>query len=199
MATLERIHHKLATVFNQPQAQVLSEVIWESKNDLVKSSDFSELKGVVKELADAQKNTEKELRNLARQVGGLSEAFGGSLEDLAIDLIPEVLENHWGLVVEDAERDEFIVNGTPIEVDLVIRGTIAGKPVIVLGEVKSNLTLKEAEKFYKIVQNIRNAHLEELENSDIRVIYFGYRANREAKDFIKENNCFMISTRGKIL
>lgn len=42
-----------------------------------------DLKDTVHELAEAQKNTEIAVRNLARQVGGLSENLGGSLEDLS--------------------------------------------------------------------------------------------------------------------
>ncbi|MEN9220778.1 MAG: hypothetical protein Q6K08_08230, partial [Thermostichales cyanobacterium GMQP_bins_62] len=42
----------------------------------------------VEELAAAQKATERALKNLARQVGGLSESLGGSLE-----VVPDILEH----------------------------------------------------------------------------------------------------------
>jgi hypothetical protein len=43
-------------------------------------------------LADAQARTEWAVKDLAKQVGGLSNALGGSLEDFACDLVPEMLE-----------------------------------------------------------------------------------------------------------
>lgn len=72
----------------------------------MKARDFSELKSIVGELAQAQKRTEERVdqlaaaqerteravRQLARQGGGLSEALGGSLEDLPLEVVPEILE-----------------------------------------------------------------------------------------------------------
>ncbi|WP_460193933.1 hypothetical protein [Thermosynechococcus sp. FA-CM-4201] len=87
---------------------------------MVKAKDFNELKSIVTDLAQAQKRTEERLeelaaaqkrteervdqlaaaqerteravKQLARQVSGLSEALGGSLEDLALEVVPEILE-----------------------------------------------------------------------------------------------------------
>lgn len=68
------IEKKLEGVFDKRQAVVLAEVIAEAYNDLVKVSDFTELKNVVAELAEAQKNTEKRLDSLAVRVEELAEA-----------------------------------------------------------------------------------------------------------------------------
>ncbi|ACA58939.1 conserved hypothetical protein [Candidatus Desulforudis audaxviator MP104C] len=40
-----------------------------------------------KDLARAQKRTEKAVQDLARQVGGLSENLGGNLEDLSYQMV----------------------------------------------------------------------------------------------------------------
>ena len=209
---------------------MLAEVISDSYNELVKTSDFNELKAVVHELADAQKRTEqrvealavaqqktdqrvakltvaqqkteKELRNLARQVGGLSESFGGSLEDFAIDLVPELLEKHWQMHIDDAGRDEFDIaaTGQTIEIDLAIRGNINGQPVLVLGEVKSNLTASEVERFIRETDRIKASVSEsESPQPEIRVIFFGYRAKREARELVKAKGAYIVFTHGKIL
>ncbi|MCB1175544.1 MAG: hypothetical protein KDK39_18355, partial [Leptospiraceae bacterium] len=65
MASTESIHLRLQTVFQPQQAQLLAEVISDSYNELVKTSDFNELKAVVHELADAQKRTEQRVEALA--------------------------------------------------------------------------------------------------------------------------------------
>jgi hypothetical protein len=207
------IKERLNSVFESAQANVLTEIISETYTDLVKTNDFKELKSIVqqladaqkaltdaqKELADAQKRTEKELRNLARQVGGLSEAFGGSLEDFALDIVPELLEKNWNLKIEDAGRDEFLINKKTVELDLVIRGSREGHPMIVLGEVKSNLTAFEVDKFLSTTKEIINFNTEEFSGKEVRVIFFGYRANQEARELVKEKGAYMIFTHGKIL
>ena len=220
MANLIHLKEKLSRVFSPVQAEVLSEVFIETQNESVKANDFRELKDVVKELAEAQRKTEvrleelaeaqkklaeaqnkteKELRNLARQVGGLSEAFGGSLEDFAIDLVPELLEKYWNFKSLDVGRDEFLVRGKTVEVDLVIRGQIKEKSIIVLGEVKSNVTLNEVYKFLNTVQEIQESNQEEFINKEVRIIFFGYRIQKDAREVIKEKGMYMVFTHGKIL
>jgi len=95
MALAMEIEKKLENVFRREQTQVLAEVITSSYNDLVKVSDFNELKEIVKEigiklgvltdaqnrtevkvgeLAEAQKRTELELKRTEVRVGELAEA-----------------------------------------------------------------------------------------------------------------------------
>ena len=65
MYTAPRMKEKLETVFDKPQAEVLTEVIQAAYNDLVKTSDFNELKEIVRDLAEAQKKTETKVTELA--------------------------------------------------------------------------------------------------------------------------------------
>lgn len=53
---------------------MLSEVIIDAYTDLVRTSNFNELKGIVKELAQAQKESQKEINRLDNTVQGLAEA-----------------------------------------------------------------------------------------------------------------------------
>jgi hypothetical protein len=81
MQTAIAIRYKLQEVFAEPQATVLSNVIVEAYDDLIKVSDFNELKGIVKELAEAQKRTDIKIGELAEaqkrtdiKIGELAEA-----------------------------------------------------------------------------------------------------------------------------
>ena len=65
MMNRTRIREKLGHVFIGQQAEVLSEVIYDSYNALVRADDFNELKGIVKELAEAQQRTEQRVEDLA--------------------------------------------------------------------------------------------------------------------------------------
>jgi len=64
--SVDRIIHKLEEVFDHRQAKILAEVILESYNNLVKVSDFSELKAIVGDLAQAQNRTEMRVEELAQ-------------------------------------------------------------------------------------------------------------------------------------
>ena len=65
MWTPMEILQKLSAVFDPQQATVLAEIIAEARDDLVRARDFNELKGIVRELAEAQKRTEQRVEELA--------------------------------------------------------------------------------------------------------------------------------------
>lgn len=186
-----------ATVKELAEAQKRTEVKVEELAEAQKNTDAT-----VKELAEAQKRTEvtlekmsKEVRNLAKQVGGLSEALGGSLEDFALDMVPELLEKYWNLQIISCSREEVKINDRTIEFDVFIEGVIDTKKIIVIGEVKSNITKEEVKKHYKKVDMIRPLH----PDSEIRVVFFGYRAYREVRELISSLGGSMIFTNSKSL
>ncbi|WJI24068.1 hypothetical protein MZ909_12855 [Thermosynechococcus sp. B0] len=144
----------------------------------------------VDQLAAAQERTERAVKQLARQVGGLSEALGGSLEDLALEVVPEILEYRWGMEIEFCDRDTLPLRNGEYEFDLVIRGQVAGRPILVLGEVKSNITESEVERFLNLVAQVEAPE-------EIRPLFFGYRVERAAKALIRDRDAVMVTTRGK--
>ena len=209
MATIPQIRTRLLEVFPERQADVLAHVLVESHDDLATQADLHKLTGVVsdlanvvtdlaesqKELAEAQKRTELAVADLAKQVGGLANSLGGSLEDFACDLVPEILEKHWRLEVTSAEPEELDAGRGPHELDLVVRGTIDGRPVMIVCEVKSAVTAKEVERFMKVIGWLRAAHPDQ----DIRGLFFGYRADRKAREAILSAGAAMVFTRGVII
>ncbi|MDR7923078.1 hypothetical protein RHK62_12890, partial [Thermosynechococcus sp. HY213] len=76
------------------------------------------------------------------------------------------------------------------EFDLVIRGQVAGRPILVLGEVKSNITESEVERFLNLVAQVAAPE-------EIRPLFFGYRVERAAKALIRDRDAVMVTTRGK--
>jgi hypothetical protein len=161
--------------------------------ELAESQKRTELR--VEELADAQKGTELAVANLARQVGGLANSLGGSLEDFARDLVPEILEKHWRLDVSSAEAEEVDAGRGHREIDLVVRGTIDGRPVMIMCEVKSAVTVKEVARFMKLFERLQAVRPDE----DIRALFFGYRADRKAREAILAAGAAMVFTRGVII
>ncbi|WP_169238425.1 hypothetical protein [Candidatus Roseilinea sp. NK_OTU-006] len=77
----ELTERQLKPYFSAEQASVLAQVITDAYQDLVKTSDFNELKAIVRELAEAQKRTEQQVEELVeaqkrteQQVEELAEA-----------------------------------------------------------------------------------------------------------------------------
>ncbi|MDA1039828.1 MAG: hypothetical protein O3A37_06015 [Planctomycetota bacterium] len=209
MATIPHIRNRLLQEFPEPQADLLARVFVESHDELVTKAELNELTGVVKELAEAQRQTAGELAelaeaqkrtdwavaDLAKQVGGLSNALGGSLEDFACDLVPEILEKHWTMQISSAGPEEVVVFGRHREFDVVVRGTIAGKPVTVLCETKASVSPVEVQRFLRVVEKAKAAHPED----DIRPLFFGYKADRKARELIVKAGAAMVFTRGVMI
>jgi hypothetical protein len=109
--------------------------------------------------------------------------------------VPEILEKHWRLEVTSAEPEELDAGRGLHELDLVVRGTIDGRPVMIVCEVKSAVTAKEVERFMKVIGWLRAAHPDQ----DIRGLFFGYRADRKAREAILSAGAAMVFTRGVII
>lgn len=73
MSQLQRIKEEISKVFPKKQADVLYQVV-DVVDETVKVSDFNELKAIVKDLAEAQKKTEKRLEELAQAQQELAQA-----------------------------------------------------------------------------------------------------------------------------
>jgi len=76
MLNVENVKGRLKRVFSEEQASILAEIIVKARDELVKVSDFNELKEIVrdlaksqKELAEAQKRTEARVEELAEAQG----------------------------------------------------------------------------------------------------------------------------------
>ena len=66
MSRVKQMERRLEGVFNGAQAEVLAVVIGDAYNELVKTSDFDELKSIVRDLAQAQGRTELRMEELAQ-------------------------------------------------------------------------------------------------------------------------------------
>ena len=224
MTLVSEIRSRLVRAFPENQADLLAEVLVESHAELVNRADFHKLTEVVHDLADAQKRTEERVEemqvtmqamqasqqdmqgslqemqravtDLAKQVGGLSNAVGANLEDFACDLVPELLEKYWRFATVSAGPEELTTaDGVGREFDVVVRGTIDGRPVTVLCETKATVSTTEVSKFLRIVEKVREAYPGE----EIRPLFFGYKANSAARGLITQSHAAMIFTRGVMI
>jgi len=162
--------------------------------ELAQAQQRTELR--VEELAHAQQGTERELRLLARQVGGLSEKLGGSLEDLSYDVLPACLEKYYDIEVAELSRDFIKIGRKQIELNVLGEGVYkkTGKPVIIVGEVKSNVTLKETKKFINTLKAIKPTL-----KGEVFTLLFGFRIHLDARSLAKKEGIHLFVSYGKEL
>ena len=223
LTSLDDIKRHLQPGFTQQQTDLLATCIYESYEPLVTKREMTELRHGVQELVDVQKRTEvrmerltashEEIRDeikdlvrvtktlvwgqndLRKQVGGIADSVGQGLEAYAMERIPRILEQRCGFVVESAAPETIGPIGNTSEIDVVCRGTLDGRPVAVLCEVKTNITETEVREFLATADQVRAA----AGVDDVRILFFGYRSGEAAQKLIAENSCWLAFPRGLII
>jgi len=154
---IENMTRRLKRVFAPEQATVLAETIHDAYADLVKTSDFNELKEIVRNLAQAQTRTEARMEdlvhaqqdtdrrlgkltdvvsNLAQELGGLSRSASYALENEAYRQLPAYLEANYGIVL-DRRLVRTEIGGE--EINIFALGQRNGTPIVLVGESKLQL------------------------------------------------------------
>ena len=226
MVSLTEIRNRLQRSFTADQAELIANLHVEMHDQLVTRHEFAELRSVVerlaesqqqlaesqqrtehrveelaesqRELADAQRRTEHSIKDLAKQVGGLAATAGGNLEAYASERIPEVLAERFGFVMESCGSESIEAEGKSYEFDAVLRGTINGRPVVVLCEVKTNISESEVRGFLRIAERVRKALAQETGEADVRPLFFGYRAAVVTQRMITSSDAWLVFPRGLV-
>jgi len=172
MLTSPEIKQRLGQVFEERQAAALAEVFADAYGALVTVGDFSELKAIVKELAEAQKRTEQRVEELAeaqkrteealqrlaqehvetrRQLGGLAMTVGYTLGNEAFRALPELLHRDFGVVVRGRLKRQYVTDseGGAIEVNIIGEASGEGQEVVIVGEAKSQLSRNDVDDFQR--------------------------------------------------
>jgi hypothetical protein len=132
----------------------------------------------IEELAEAQREFTWAMRDTRKQLGGPAQSVGYGLEAYAMERIPLILSRQMPFVEEASGPEQFVsASGVEDDVDVVVRGTLAGRPVVFLCEAKTNITPQEVRDFLPTVDRVRG----QVACDDVRVLYFAYRANSEAR------------------
>jgi exonuclease VII large subunit len=128
-----------------------------------------------------EKKMDASFADVRKQLGGLSLSVGMGLEAYALDKIPRLLEMHCGFKTESVFPETFTDGGRTEEIDVVVRGSIAGEPAVVVCEMKTDITQTEVREFFGRVARVRSR----LGCDDVRVLFFGYRATPETHGMIE--------------
>ena len=190
---------------------VLDRVAAQVRQAGVTREDFRELKQIVAELAEAQRRTTEEIKELVaaqvrteagidrlcKQVGGLSETVGGDIEDIAYIVLHDVLKREFGWQVGVLEREWQTWDGEPEEVNVFGEATDPARPgqvIWIVGEAKHNLTRKEVDRFARQVERARR-HLV----GEIFPVCFCYRARPEVQQRVRDAGIRLVFSYGKLV
>ncbi len=190
MLTTVDARRKLEMVFNEKQAIVLSDVIASSYNELVKTSDFSELKGIVKDIVEVQKRTEIKMGELAEaQKEGQKEItrLDKTMQELAEAQKRTEIELQKTQIA--VQKTEIEVQKTQIEVQKLTRGLKETNQN--LGGLSRSMGYSLENEVYRMLPSLlKNSYDIELKERLIRTEIGGKeinilgRARRNGKDVL---------------
>jgi hypothetical protein len=146
--------------------------------ETVTKNEFNELKEIVRDLADVQKQIQIELKLLTEaqrkteisirelveahkrlekehaitrsEVGGLSNTVGYVLENEAYKFLPTLLKREFGLEVKERLVRNFVKDnkGRQIEVNIIGEATRNGDQFVIIGESKVQLSKNKVTEFF---------------------------------------------------
>lgn len=143
-------------------------------------------------LAEAQARTEAAVQTLAQQVGRLSETIGFTLEDLAREVTPAYLAQHYGIQALELDRRFFVVEGQELELDFYGEGRRDGEVVAVVGEVRSRIYGRDVEAAVRQAERLAP----QLPGTPVPVL-FGFVIHPSAREAASRLGALVISSSGR--
>ena len=150
----------------------------------------------VDELGEAQSRTETAVQSLAREVGGLSNRLGGDLEDVAAIVIEDALHRELGWEVEELSRVWQTRDDVDEEIDAFGRAYDPSRPdtaLWIVGEVKFNLTMRDLDRFSKLVARA-GSHLD----GEVVPVCFCYRIRPAVQNRVLESGYRLVMSSGRM-
>lgn len=148
------------------------------------------VQGQIGELTSTSKATQEQIATLAwamkdtqKQLGGLTQSVGYGLEAYAMERIPKILTKQLGFLEESSGPEQFIaVSGSQDDIDVVVRGTLDGRPIVFLCEAKTNISPQEVHDFLATADRVRP----KIGCDNVQIFYFAYRASPEARAAVRD-------------
>lgn len=144
---------------------------------------YNRLEKALEELAAVQKN-------LAKQVGALSDTTGFGIDDIARVIVPGWLLRIEGIKMTDEfVRRWVVVGGEEIEVNLYGEGYGNGEKMTIIGEAKSRIYRNEVISFDRWVSLVEKAL-----GGTVYKFMCGYLVHPSAEEEAKKRNITLIAS-----
>ncbi len=143
----------------------------------------------VEELAEAQKRTEKRLDrldkrvdNLQKEVGGISNTLGYSLENSSYKSLTKILPERFGIQIEKLYRRNIVyASGKFDEINIYGEGKKDDRKIFIVGESKAQFGVKDVTQFLKLLQRVKK-HLQ----ADVFALALAHQFHPKAEKALKE-------------
>ena len=143
-----------------------------------------------------KQRTENAIQQLAREVRKLKDLIGGDLEDVAAIVIEGALARELGWRVNELSRVWQTRDGVEEEIDVFGNAHDPSRPdtsLWIVGEVKFNLTLRDIERFSKVLERAA-AHLD----GEIVPVCFCYRIRPVVQEKVLEEGYRLVLSSGRM-
>jgi len=168
----------------------------EAQKNSASRTDLDDLKNIVRELAEAQKRTElsmeelvkaqkkteAEVRDMKKQLGGLTADVGYGIEDKIMPCIFDFGKKEFDADIRLVERKNLVYSdGKYDEINIYAEGLKNGKPVFIIGECKAQPGKKDFDRFAKIAERVKK-----ILSGDIYAFIVGYSFSPEVEIYAEE-------------
>ncbi len=175
----------------EQQVQKLAEAQARTEQQVQKlTEELEKLREEVRKLVEAQVGTERRLQKLIKEhektrenLAGLSHTVGHLLEDRAIKSLPKILKKYGIEVVGELSRDYIRVGVEYIEVNIYGKAIKDGKEYILLGEVKTRVSIKAIDEFIEKCDVISKEAIK---------VFISYIFPPHIKEYAKEKQIILI-------
>jgi hypothetical protein len=151
----------------------------------------------LEKLAKAQDKTDRSLQKLTRQVGGLSDAIGGDMEDIAVIAIHTALQRRFNWKIKLEARQWLKLPGhRKVEVDVLGTAFDPATPdsiVRIIGETKHNLTRRQVARFAGLIDRVRSSLA-----GDIFPVFCCYRCHPDVRQIVNETGFHLVHPNGEL-
>lgn len=120
---------------------------------------------LLRELVKAQTSTFQAVTATGKQVSSLATSLGYPLENAALKALPTLLQRDLQIMVHNRLTREWVNNweGKSVQVDIFGRGSMKGQEVVIIGETKSQLSVRDVNHFQKErIQRFKSVFKEEI-------------------------------------
>jgi hypothetical protein len=153
---------------------------------------MEELAAAQARMAAAQERTELAVQSLAQQVGRLADTIGFTLEELAREVTPAYLAQHYNIHTLQLDRSFIVVDGQELEFDLYGHGQRNGERVTVVGEVRSRIYGRDVEEAVRRTTRLAP----QLSGTPVTVL-FGFVIHPLARVAAQQLGAIVISSSGR--
>jgi hypothetical protein len=153
---------------------------------------MEELAAAQARMAAAQERTELAVQSLAQQVGRLADTIGFTLEELAREVTPAYLAQHYNIHTLQLDRSFIVVDGQELEFDLYGHGQRNGERVTVMGGVRSRIYGRDVEEAVRRTTRLAP----QLSGTPVTVL-FGFVIHPLARVAAQQLGAIVISSSGR--